>query len=99
MGRSKISESGKARYKSYKKDWKAYNKLNRHVAASQKHLKEEGVMLDRVRDKYLKENKNVEKVMRRSSGLFGLKAADKADAVAKAQVSMERIAGDYTKAH
>lgn len=93
-----LTAAGKARYKSYKKDWKAYDKLNRHVAASQRHLKEEGVMLDRVRDKYLKSNKAYEKEMRRSSGLFGLKGAEKSDRVANAQADMDKIGKDYENA-
>ena len=47
-----LTKEGKARYKAYNKDYKEYKTLNRHVSASQRHLKEEGVMLDRVRDKY-----------------------------------------------
>lgn len=93
-----LTADGRKRYKAYKKDYKEYNKLNRHVSAAQKHLKEEGVMLDRVRDKYLKENKNYQKEMRKSSGLFGLKGAEKADKVAKAQVELEKKAKDYETA-
>lgn len=93
-----LTSDGRKRYQAYKKDWKSYNKLNRHVAASQKHLKEEGIMVDRVRDKFLAENKKLEKVMRKSTGLFGLKGAEKAEAVAKAQLSMDRIGKDYTQA-
>ena len=93
-----LTAAGKARYKAYKKDFKSYDKLNRHVSASQKHLKEEGVMLDRVRDKYLKTNKAYRKEMSRSSGLFGLKAAKKADRVAKAQYEMDTAAKDYSDA-
>lgn len=93
-----LTAAGKARYKAYKKDFKSYDKLNRHVSASQKHLKEEGVMLDRVRDKYLKENKNYEKAMRKSSGFLGLKGAEKADKVAKAQKNMDDAGSEYTKA-
>ena len=93
-----LTAAGKARYKAYKKDYKDYDKLNRHVSASQKHLKEEGVMLDRVRDKYLKENKNYEKAMRKSSGLFGLKGAEKAEKVANAQKNMDDAGSEYTKA-
>ena len=93
-----LTAAGKARYKAYKKDFKSYNKLNRHVSASQKHLKEEGVMLDRVRDKYLKENKNYEKAMRKSSGFLGLKGAEKAEKVANAQKNMDDAGSEYTKA-
>lgn len=93
-----LTAAGKARYKAYKKDFKSYDKLNRHVSASQKHLKEEGVMLDRVRDKYLKENKNYEKAMRKSSGFLGLKGAEKAEKVANAQKSMDDAGSEYTKA-
>lgn len=93
-----LTAAGKARYKAYKKDFKSYDKLNRHVSASQRHLREEGVMLDRVRDKYLKENKNYQKEMRKSSGLFGLKGADKAERVARAQSSMDKVSKDYETA-
>ena len=93
-----LTSDGRKRYRAYKKDWNSYNKLNRHVAASQKHLKEEGIMVDRVRDKFLAENKKLEKEMRKSTGLFGLKGAEKADAVAKAQLSMDRVGKDYTQA-
>ena len=93
-----LTAAGKARYKAYKKDFKDYDKLNRHVSASQRHLKEEGVMLDRVRDKYLKENKNYEKAMRKSSGLFGLKGAEKAEKVANAQKTMDDASSEYEKA-
>ena len=93
-----LTAAGKARYKAYKKDFKDYDKLNRHVSAAQRHLKEEGVMLDRVRDKYLKENKNYEKAMRKSSGLFGLKGAEKAEKVANAQKTMDDASSEYEKA-
>lgn len=93
-----LTSDGRKRYRAYKKDWNAYNKLNRHVAASQKHLKEEGVMVDRVRDKYYKTNKDYEKEMRKSSGLFGSKAALKAERVANAQKNMDAAGSEYEKA-
>ncbi len=93
-----LTKEGKARYKAYNKDYKEYKTLNRHVSASQRHLKEEGVMLDRVRDKYQTASRAYAKEMSRSSGLFGLKAAKKATRVAKAQSDMDKIGGDYETA-
>ena len=93
-----LTAAGKARYKQYKKDVKEYNKLNRHLGASQKHMKEEGVMLDRVRDSYLKKNIKYKKEMTKSEGFLGLKAAKKADRVARAQSELDSAGKDYEKA-
>lgn len=93
-----LTKEGKARYKAYNKDYKEYKTLNRHVSASQRHLKEEGVMLDRVRDRYQTASRAYAKEMSKSSGLFGLKAAKKATRVAKAQSDMDKIGGDYETA-
>lgn len=93
-----LTKEGKARYKAYNKDYKEYKTLNRHVSASQRHLKEEGIMLDRVRDKYQQADRNYRKEMMKSNGLFGLKAAKKADKVAKAQSEMDKIGKDYDAA-
>lgn len=93
-----LTKEGKARYKAYNKDYKEYKTLNRHVSASQRHLKEEGVMLDRVRDKYQQANKAYAKEMSKSSGLFGLRAADKAEKVARAQSNLDNIGKDYDTA-
>lgn len=94
----KLTAAGKERYKAYKSDYKTAVKLNRHVAASQKHLKEEGVMLDRVRDKYLKTNRDYQRSMTRSNGLFGSKSAEKAERVARAQLKMDKARGDLNNA-
>lgn len=91
----KLTTAGKKRYKEYKQDYKEYKTLNRHVSAAQRHLKEEGVMLDRVRDKYQQADRNYRKEMMKSSGLFGLKAAKKADRVARAQKTMDDVGKDY----
>lgn len=93
-----LTKEGKTRYKAYKKDYKEYKTLNRHVSASQRHLKEEGVMLDRVRDKYQQANKAYAKEMSKSSGLFGLRAAEKAEKVARAQSNLDKIGKDYDTA-
>ena len=93
-----LTKEGKARYKAYNKDYKEYKTLNRHVSASQRHLREEGIMLDRVRDKYQQANKAYAKEMSKSSGLFGLRAADKAEKVARAQSNLDNIGKDYDTA-
>ena len=93
-----LTSDGRKRYRAYKSDLKEYNKLNRHVAASQKHLKEEGVMLNRVRDVYERKNKVYQKEMAKSSGFLGLKAAEKADRVARAQANADSASSEYSKA-
>lgn len=93
-----LTSDGRKRYRAYKKDLKEYNKINRHVAASQKHLKEEGVMLNRVRDVYEKKNKDYQKEMAKSSGFLGLKAAEKSERVARAQANADEASGEYSKA-
>lgn len=94
----KLTPAGRERYRSYKSDYKTAVKLNRRVAASQKHLREEGVMLDRVRDKYMKTNLDYQKAMTKSSGLFGRKSAQKAENVARAQLKMDKAKSDYNNA-
>lgn len=93
-----LTSDGRKRYRAYKNDLKEYNKINRHVAASQKHLKEEGVMLNRVRDVYEKKNKDYQKEMAKSSGFLGLKAAEKSERVARAQANADEASGEYSKA-
>lgn len=94
----RLTVAGKKRYAEYKKDYKEYKTLNRHVSAAQRHLKEEGVMYDRVRDTYQRADQRYRKEMRRGSGLFGLRAADKADRVARAQRDMDVIGKDLDAA-
>ena len=93
-----LTSDGRKRYRAYKKDWNAYNKLNRHVAASQKHLKEEGVLLDRMKDRYEDSNRAYRKAMSKSSGFLGLKAGQKAQRVANAQLVMDKVGSDYKTA-
>ena len=94
------TEAGKARYSKseYKADKKEARKMKRKLAAEKRVLKDVGVVEKRMRNDYGAANKEYERALRSSSGLFGLKSKEKAMRVNTAQQNLDAASDRYMEA-
>jgi len=93
------TEAGKARYSKseYKADRKAARKLRNRLGAEKRLVKDSAHVEQNMRRQYARANKDYEKAVRSSSGLFGLRAKEKAQRVDQAQRNLDATADAYDK--
>lgn len=93
------TEAGKARYNKseYKADAKAARKMRNKIGAEKRLVKDSAHVEQNMRRQYAKANKNYEKAVRSSSGLFGLRSKEKAERVGLAQRQLDATADAYDK--